>query len=99
VSTDAVLGESLGDRETLQLLVGGGRGQPELLFLIERPMPDGRVRLRSWTSDDWSVPPTATERASGELLLDIERWSRAGRSLNHPLPVVRRWLTVDPSLP
>jgi len=78
--------------ETLQLLVGGGGGEPEMLFLLERPGADGRVRARSWTSNDWSSPPARSERDACELLRDIERWSRTGRTLNQPLTVVREWL-------
>jgi hypothetical protein len=77
-------------------LVGGADGEPEVLLLLERPC-EGRVRVRSWTSNDWGTPPIATERDAGELLRDVERWTRAGRSLNHPLTVVRRWLESDVS--
>jgi hypothetical protein len=85
--------EEPGDRgDTLQLLVGGGRAQPEMLLLIERPMTDGRVRVRSWTSDDWAAPPSTSDRSASELLAEIERWSGTGRTLNHPLAIVRRWL-------
>ena len=83
--------------ETLDLLVGGGKGAPEKLLLIERPSPDGRVRLRSWTSDDWSAVPTASECSAAGLLGEIERAVREGRALNQELEVVRRWLA--PSLP
>jgi|1185.fasta_scaffold20185_2 hypothetical protein len=78
--------------ETLQLLVGGGVGEPEMLLLIERPSARGVVRIRSWTSDDWSAPPVASERPATDLLADIERWARQRRGLNHPLSAVRQWL-------
>ena len=78
--------------ETLQLLVGGGQGEPEMLLLIERPTARGIVRVRTWTSDDWSAPPAASEQPTAELLADVERWARQRRGLNHSLTVVRRWL-------
>jgi hypothetical protein len=78
--------------ETLQLLVGSGQGEPEMLLLIERPTARGIVRVRSWTSEDWSAPPAAAERPTADLLADIERWARQRRGLNHSLSVVRRWL-------
>ena len=78
--------------DTLQLLVGGGQGEPEMLLLIDRPTARGVVRVRSWTSDDWSAPPAAAERAVPDLLADVERWARQRRGLNHPLTVVRQWL-------
>ena len=75
----------------LQLLIGGGGGEPEMLLLLEPPADDGHVRIRSWTSNDWSSPPAVWERDAAELLREIERWSKH-RTLNHPLSVVRRWL-------
>jgi len=78
--------------DTLDVLVGGGAGAPEKLLLIERPTSDGRVRVRSWTSDDWSAAPTPTECSASGLLSEIERAVREGRALNHELTVVTRWL-------
>jgi len=78
--------------DTLDVLVGGGSGAPEKLLLIEHPTADGRVRLRSWTSDDWSAAPTPAECSASGLLSEIERAVRDGRALNHELSVVRRWL-------
>lgn len=77
---------------TLELLVGGGRGAPEKLLLIERPSADGQVRLRQWTSDDWGAPPALRECSASGLLKEIERAAREGRGLNRELTVVRRWL-------
>lgn len=77
---------------TLELLVGGGRGTPEQLLLIDRPADDGRVHLRRWTSDDWSAPPTSLEQDAAGLLREIEGAVRAGRTLNRELSVVRHWL-------
>ncbi|HKW10051.1 MAG TPA: hypothetical protein VJO33_06705 [Gemmatimonadaceae bacterium] len=79
--------------ETLDLLVGGGGGAPEKLMLIERPTADGRVRLRAWTSDDWSATPTSSDCSASALLGEVERAVREGRSVNHELKVVRRWLS------
>lgn len=78
--------------DTLQLLVGGGQGEPEMLFLIERPTARGVVRFRSWSSADWAAPPTASERSVAEFLADVERWARQRRGLNHSLSAVRQWL-------
>ena len=33
--------------DTLQLLIGGGQGEPEMLLLVERPTARGVVRIRS----------------------------------------------------
>lgn len=79
--------------ETLQLLVGGGQGRPEQLLLLERPTADGKVRVRSWSSEDWSASPKTEQRPAGDLLRDVERWVRERRGLNHSLAVVRQWLS------
>lgn len=78
--------------DTLQLLVGSGQGEPELLLLIDRPTPRGVVRIRSWTSEDWSASPATVERPTADLLADVERWARQRRGLNHSLAAVRQWL-------
>ena len=82
--------------DTLDLLVGGGNGAPEKLLLIERPTADGRVRLRAWTSDDWSAAPAPSECSAKGLLAEIERAVREGRGLNQELKVVRQWLAPSP---
>lgn len=82
-------------RNELSVLVGGKagvHGAPEELLLIERPTAAGRVRIRSWTSNDWGATPVERERSASEVLEELERAVRAGRSLNHELLVVRRWL-------
>jgi hypothetical protein len=78
--------------DALEVLVGGAAGTPEKLLLIERPTAEGRVRLRSWTSDDWSAAPTPSECSASGLLSEIERAVREGRALNRELSVVRQWL-------
>lgn len=80
--------------DTLDVLVGGAGGVPEKLLLIERPTADGSVRLRSWTSDDWSAAPTPAVCSASGLLGEIERAVREGRAVNHELTVVRRWLAL-----
>jgi hypothetical protein len=76
----------------LEVLVGGGGGEPEKLLLIDRPRADGQVRVRQWTSADWSAPPATLELRASTLLSDIERSVREGRGLNRELSLVRRWL-------
>lgn len=81
---------------TLEVLVGGGRGEAEKLLLIERPGSDGQVRIRQWTSANWGAPPDTLEVRASALLGDLERAVRDGRGLNRELTVVRRWLGGGP---
>jgi hypothetical protein len=76
----------------LSLLVGPGSRDPEELILIARPTADGRVHTRVWNANDWSASPLERDRDAGELLADIERAVRIGRSLNQELSLVRGWL-------
>lgn len=78
--------------------MGGGRDEPEKLLLIERPRADGQVRVRQWTSADWSAPPATLELAASALLGEMERAVREGRGLNRELTVVRRWLGGEGSV-
>jgi hypothetical protein len=82
-------------RSELSVLVGGKGGvggAPEELLLIGRPDASGRVRVRSWTSNDWGGTPVERERSASEVLEELERAVRGGRSLNQELLLVRRWL-------
>jgi len=93
--TSLSLEDATGPRNELPVLVGGKpgvTGAPEELFLIGRPDASGRVRVRSWTSNDWGAAPVERERSASELLEELERAVRHGRSLNQELLVVRRWL-------
>jgi len=76
----------------LSLLVGPGSRDPEELMLIARPNSDGRVHRRVWTANDWSASPLERDRDAQDLLADIERAVRKGRSLNQELSLVRSWL-------
>ena len=82
-------------RNELPVLVGGKpgvNGAPEELLLIGRPDVSGNVRVRSWNSNDWGSTPVERERRASEVLEELEHAVRRGRSLNHELLVVRRWL-------
>jgi hypothetical protein len=87
--------EPVDQPDELPVLVGGkagAGGAPEELLLIGRPSASGRVRVRSWSSNNWSAMPVERIRSTGELLEELERAVRVGRSLNQELLVVRRWL-------
>ena len=76
----------------LPLLMSGGHGEPERLLLLGAPDDGGMVRVRIWTSDDWSLPPRTRDEPRDDLLEWIETMSRAGHSLNQSLTTVRHWL-------
>ena len=76
----------------LPLLMGPGHGDPERLLLLGAPDERGMVRVRVWTSDDWSLAPRLRVEPRDDLLEWIESMVRAGHSLNQSLTTVRHWL-------
>jgi hypothetical protein len=76
----------------LPLVVGPGKGAVETLLLLGVPDSDGVVHVRSWTSQDWSAPPTVRAERAESLLAWCEAESRAGRPMNQSLYAVRLWL-------
>ena len=76
----------------LPLLMGGGDGEPERLMLLGTPDAQGMVRMRVWTSDDWSAAVRTRGERKDALLEWIESQVKAGRTLNQSLHTVRQWL-------
>jgi len=76
----------------LPLLMGAGHGEPERLLLLGAPDEGGMVRVRIWTSDDWSLPPRTRDEPRDDLLEWIETMARGGHSFNQSLTTVRHWL-------
>ena len=76
----------------LPVLMGPGHGEPERLMLVGAPDASGTVRVRIWTSDDWSSMPRTREEPRDGLLEWIESMARAGHSLNQSLTTIRAWL-------
>lgn len=74
------------------LIGGGGAGEPEQLIIVGARRADGTVPTVAWSGADWSAAPDRRDRRADALLEEIERASRAGRSINQELFLVRRWL-------
>ena len=77
--------------ETLAVQVAAGAGSPERLLLMERPV-GGRVRVREWTSADWSRPATPRERGVAEVLAELRRADAARRIVGVEMYRIARWL-------
>ena len=76
----------------LPVLVGAGRGEPEMLLLIARPAA-GRVRVRRWSAADWSAAPAGATEDAEALTRWLEAQAASGRRVNHSLYAVRLWLS------
>jgi hypothetical protein len=75
------------------VLIGGSVSEPERLLLISRPF-DGVVRIREWTSADWSASPDERESPVESLYEEVELAVKEGRSLNIDLATFRCFLGV-----
>ena len=76
----------------LEVLIGAGRDAGETLLLVGRPRADGHVLVRAWPAGEWAREPEARERSASDLLHEIERAVRQGRSVRPDVGAVRDWL-------
>lgn len=76
----------------LEVLIGAGAEAGETLLLVGRPRADGRVLVRAWPGGEWGREPEARERSASDLLNEIERAVRQGRSVRPEVGAVRHWL-------
>jgi hypothetical protein len=77
--------------ETLAVQMAAGAGSPERLLLLERPI-EGRVRVREWTSADWSRPAISRDRGVAEVLDELRRADAARRIVGVEMYRIRLWL-------
>ncbi|MBV9880113.1 MAG: hypothetical protein JO180_06425 [Gemmatirosa sp.] len=75
-------------RESLDVQVGAGRGEPERLYILGRPR-HGIVEVREIVGG--CAPREYQERAD-VLLERFERAQRDRRRINAELHLIRRWL-------
>ena len=79
--------------ETLAIQIAGGPGAPERLLLVERLA--GRrstVRVREWSSADWSRAAEPRERDAAGLLAELREADAARRLLGIEMYRITRWL-------
>lgn len=81
--------------EELTVHMGVGRGEPERLLRISRPV-EGMVRVREWTGENWNVPAAEREMPADVLLRAFEEAARQRRRLSSELYAIRLWLTGRP---
>ena len=82
------------DGGELEVLIGAGADAGETLLLVGRPRADGRVLVRAWLAGEWGREPEAHDRSVADLLHEIERAVRQGRSVRPEVGAVRDWLEV-----
>ena len=76
----------------LEVLIGAGDDTGETLLLVGRPRVDGRVLVRAWPDGEWGREPEARQRSASDVLHEIERAVRQGRSVRPEVDAVRNWL-------
>ncbi len=83
-------GEAAG--ETLAIPSAGGPGAPERLLLVERLAGTrSAVRVREWSSADWSRAAVPRERAVAALLAELREADGARRLLGIEMQRIARW--------
>ena len=75
------------------VLIGGSASEPERLLLISRP-DNGIVRIREWTSADWSATPDERDSPVESLYEDVEYAAKTGRTLTLDLATLRHFLGI-----
>ena len=73
------------------VLIGGSASEPERLLLIARP-ENGVVRVREWTSADWSATPDERDSPVESLYEEIEYAAKSGRTITLDLATLRHFL-------
>jgi hypothetical protein len=76
----------------LEVLIGAGGEAGETLLLVGRPRADGHVLVRAWPDGEWGREPEARDRSAADVLHEIERAVRQGRSVRPEVGAVRNWL-------
>lgn len=80
-----------GDDASLSVQVGGGRGEPERLFVLSRPR-GGQVDVREFRFGSEELAPREYTAAPHELLEAFERAHGERRRLSEDLYRIRLWL-------
>lgn len=81
--------------DELAVQMGSGGGEPERLLHLSRPL-NGLVKVREWTSNNWSTPAMEREMSAEVLMRAFEDASRQRRRLSEDLYAIRLWLTGLP---
>ncbi len=81
--------------DELAVQMGSGNGEPERLLYLSRPL-DGMVRVREWSSDNWSTPAMEREMSAEVLMRAFEDAALQRRRLSEDLYAIRLWLTGLP---
>lgn len=67
----------------------GGNGVVVLLF---RPDAEGRVRVREWSSANYTQPGREDLMPVDEMRARVHEWARAGWTLTESPVRIRQWL-------
>ena len=77
--------------ESLSVQVGGGKGEPETLYVLTRPRA-GMVEVREFRFGSHQSEPRVYAASCASLLGEFERAHAERRRLSEDLHRIRRWL-------
>lgn len=81
--------------DELGVLISAGAGEPDRLLMLARPTA-GRVRVREWSTHNWSSAPDERELSVQDALAIFQRAAEARRRMSAALPEIRAWLEGHP---
>lgn len=87
--------ESLVAPAELGVLISAGAGKPDRLLIIGRPS-DGRVRVREWSTHNWSSAPDEREISVADALAIFQGAYDARRRMSVSLKGIQAWLAGRP---
>jgi hypothetical protein len=78
----------------LTIQIAGGRGEPERVLLVARPVGD-RVRVREWNAAGTADTSTERDCSIDEVMALVTRAAREHRRVSEDPFTIRRWLGVQ----
>jgi hypothetical protein len=80
----------------LGVLISAGGGEPDRLIVLQRPV-NGRVRVREWSTHNWSGAPDEREISVADALATFQGAYDARRRISVSLKGIQAWLAGRPA--
>jgi hypothetical protein len=88
--------EPLAAPAELGVLISADAGKPDRLLLLGRPS-HGRVRVREWSTHNWSSAPDQSEISVADALAIFQGAYDARRRMSVSLKGIQAWLAGRPA--
>jgi hypothetical protein len=88
--------EALAAPAELGVLISASAGEPDRLLILGRPS-NGRVRVREWSTHNWSSAPDESEISVADALAIFQAAYDARRRTSVSLKGIQAWLAGRPA--